>query len=117
MKKQILSEELLRMKRLAGIISESQYDENKLSEGGAPEASGDLTPSEDIYVDYNDAYDIGLKIAHAHFNDGTVLKWDGTDPQVRYPNFVEFVFNGKGKDKDVYIDALRKYNETHKMFK
>ena len=113
MKKQILSEELLRMKRLAGIISEGQY-KAMLNED---EALTHSEPQEDIYVDHNNAYDIGLKIAHAYFNDGTVLKWDGTDPQVRYPEYVEFVFNGEGKDKDVYIGALRKYNETHKMFK
>lgn len=54
MKKQVLSEELLRMKRLAGIISESQYDENKLNEDRALEASGASEQNYEDWADFDD---------------------------------------------------------------
>ena len=58
MKKQILSEELLRMKRLAGILSESQYTQ-KLNEAvEIPGGSENLLREESTSQNYLDLIDI-----------------------------------------------------------
>ena len=92
-----MTQEQLRMQMLAGIITESEYKTFTNDPNESPE---------DISVTRIHAYDIGLGIDHAYFNDGTVLKFYPYEPNFRYSKFIR---GGKDKDIKVYIDALRSY--------
>jgi hypothetical protein len=94
-----MNKETLRMQMLAGIITEGEY---KTFVNDPNESQ------EDISVTRTHAYDVGLGISHAYFNDGTVLKFYPYESDLKGSRFIK---GGEGKDINVYIDALRSYNE------